>query len=344
MLIPTWFLIILAVASNALPLSAREKTDVVVLKNGNSITCEIKTLARGMLTVNTDSMGTVQIKWQDVKRVTSKFLFSVQDGQGNIYAGILQPAADEGHVNVEGTAGAENLENLSVVQIHELEGSRWKRFSGSADLGTSFTKASDQKQINFSGNVAYQTERYLGQLSYSDTFGTSKGETNADRRLFTFSGSRQVSGKWLLYSQAGYEHNLELQLDQRFSFLGGPGYRIAQSNRSLVTAIGAAAITRENYFGQDTLKNAEGYFGIDAEFFKLYSPKYDLINQFVYMPNFTTRGRRRFEFNTKLRIEVLKDFFVSLTFYDSYDSKPPSETATKNDYGFTTGISWSFRR
>jgi hypothetical protein len=50
------------------------------------------------------------------------------------------------------------------------------------------------------------------------------------------------------------------------------------------------------------------------------------------------------EFNSKLRIEVLRDFYVTLTFYDRYDSRPPLETATKNDYGFTTGLRGSFRR
>ena len=96
---------------------------------------------------------------------------------------------------------------------------------------------------------------------------------------------------------------------------------------------GRSSFTRENYYGQEVTKNAEGFFGIDAQFFKLYSPKVDITSQFAYKPNFTTRGRRRLEFNSKLRIEVLKDFFVNLTFYDSYDSRPPSETATKNDYG-----------
>jgi hypothetical protein len=117
-----------------------------------------------------------------------------------------------------------------------------------------------------------------------------------------------------------------------------------QSNRSLVSLVGAAAFTRESYYGQDLTQNFEGFFGVDAQFFKLYSPKFDITNQFAYLPNFTTWGRRRMEFSSKLRIEVLRDFFVTLTFYDSYDSRPPSETATKNDYGFTTGLSWSFRR
>jgi hypothetical protein len=97
-------------------------------------------------------------------------------------------------------------------------------------------------------------------------------------------------------------------------------------------------------YGEDIQKNVEGFLGIDTQFFKLYSPKFDIINQFLYLPNFTTRGRHRMEFNSKFRVEVLRDFYINLTFYDSYDSKPPSETAVKNDYGFTTGLSWSFRR
>ncbi len=190
----------------------------------------------------------------------------------------------------------------------------------------------------------YRTERYSGQLTYSSTIGTSKGETDADRQLLAIIGTRQFSGKWLIYGQTSFEHNLELELDRRFSFLGGPGYRIVQSNRALLTTIGAASYTRESYYGQDIQKNVEGFFGVNAEFFKLYSPKINIVNQFAFLPNFTTRGRRRMQFNSNLRLEVLKDFFVSLTFYDTYDSKPPSRTAEKNDYGFTTGLSWSFRR
>ncbi|NWG75444.1 MAG: DUF481 domain-containing protein [Rubrivivax sp.] len=339
-----WLLILLATIAVTRPALAREKRDIVILKNGDRITCEIKSLARGMLTVSTDSMGTVEIKWQDVERITSKYLFTVQDTEGNIYTGSLL-AADEGRrVNVEGTRAASRLDHLAIVQIQELGGSRWRRFSGSASLGTSFTKASDRKQLDFSGDVMYRAEKYSGQLKYSTTFGTSRGETDADRKLLTLAGTRQLSRKWLAYSQMSFEHNLELQLDRRYSFLGGPGYRIAQSNRSLVTAIGAAAFTRESYFGEGDLKNAEGFFGIDAQFFKLYSPKFDIVSQVFFLPNFTTRDRRRFEVNTTFRIEILRDFFVNLTFYDSYDSKPPSEDAVKNDYGFTTGLSWSFRR
>lgn len=342
--IPQGLFTILAMMVLLIPASAREKTDVVILNNGDRITCWIQKLARGILTVKTDSMGTLEIKWPDVERITSKFNFTVENADGEVFMGSLQEATDRWHTDVEGERSGRHLDNLSIVEIREVGRSRWKRFSGSADLGYSFTKASDRTQLNFAGDIAYRTERYSGQLSVDSTFGTSKGETDADRRQISLLGTRLLSGKWIAYGAVKSEHNLELELDRRYSFLGGPGYRIAQSNRTLITAIGGASFARESYYGEGVEKNIEGFLGIDVQFFKLYSPKFDIANSFVYMPNFSTRGRRRMEFNSNLRFEVFRDFFVTMTLYDSYDSQPPSGTAEKNDYGFTTGLSWSFGR
>ena len=46
-------------------LEARDKTDIVSLKNGDRVTGEIEELQRGKLTVKTDSMGTVSIEWRE---------------------------------------------------------------------------------------------------------------------------------------------------------------------------------------------------------------------------------------------------------------------------------------
>jgi len=344
-LISRRFLVLLIVIAGLRPVMAREKTDLIILRNGDHITGEIKSLKRGMLTVGTDSVGTIQIKWQDVKSVTSRLHFSLEDDQGRIYVGSLEPAGDNtGRLTVAGPQPVEDLDHLSIVKIQALEESRWRRFSGSADLSYSFTKASDRQQFNFSGDIMYRTERYSGQLTYSSTIGTSKGETDQDRQLVTLTGTRERTGRWLGYSQTSFSTNFELQLQGRFSALGGPGYNLVQTNNSLIRVIGAAAYSHEQYVAEDTQQSVEGFFMLDAQFFKLDSPKVDIINQLAYLPSFSKWGRHRLEYNAKARIEVLRDFFVTFTFYDSYDSDPPSETAVRNDYGFTTGLSWSIRK
>jgi hypothetical protein len=48
------------------------------------------------------------------------------------------------------------------------------------------------------------------------------------------------------------------------------------------------------------------------------------------------------EFDARASHELVKDFTISLTFFDSFDSRPPSTTAAKNDFGGTLSLGWKF--
>lgn len=327
-----------------LPAAAREKSDFITLKNGNSFYGEINKLERGMLTVNADMMGTVQIKWEDVVSVTSKYVFAVRDTRGILYLGTLQETPDSRKVNIAGPRPVSDLDHQMIVEISEVGGSIWNRFSGLIDLGFTFAKASDRTQLNLSSQLNYTSERRAAQATYDVMLSNSKGEQDINRAALTLSGNYSIGKKWHVFSKGKLEHNLELELDQRFSFLGGPSYDILKTNRSLLMLFGGISYTNEAYASQGNFNNAEGAVGVEVQFFKLYTPKIDFVGGFSVYPNITTSGRVRLEFDTKLRLEIFKDFFVSFSYYDSYDSKPPSETATKHDFGFVSGVTWSFNR
>jgi len=59
-------------------------------------------------------------------------------------------------------------------------------------------------------------------------------------------------------------------------------------------------------------------------------------------PSITEGGRVRMNLETRLRREIIKDFFVDLSFYLKYDNRPPSVTASTTDYGFVTSVGYSF--
>jgi hypothetical protein len=84
--------------------------------------------------------------------------------------------------------------------------------------------------------------------------------------------------------------------------------------------------------------------GTNIQFFKLYSPRVDIVFQFAVYPSLTESGRVRSELSTQSNIELLKDFYWTLSFYSSYDSKPPDVVHVNNDFGVVTGISWTFGR
>ena len=43
-----------------------------------------------------------------------------------------------------------------------------------------------------------------------------------------------------------------------------------------------------------------------------------------------------------LKRELVKDFYLSLRGYESYDSRPATEGARRNDYGITFALGWTF--
>src|ERR1700757_2675319 len=85
----------LALLSAALVLApalfARDKTDVLVMKNGDRMTCQIKGLESGVLYVSFDYIdGTTSVEWAKVARVESKELFIVKTEDGSVYTGRLK--------------------------------------------------------------------------------------------------------------------------------------------------------------------------------------------------------------------------------------------------------------
>src|SRR5579862_6502547 len=88
--------VLLVMLVSALPLFARSKTDVLVMKNGDHLTCEIKGLDGGVLYVSLDYiLGTQSLQWSKVAYIESKQLFIVKTQDGSVYTGTLSTAEVE---------------------------------------------------------------------------------------------------------------------------------------------------------------------------------------------------------------------------------------------------------
>src|SRR5215467_15616156 len=71
-------------------LHARDKTDIMVMKNGDRFTCAIKGLSSGVLYVDFDYIdGTASVDWTKVASLESNQLFLVKTEDGSVYEGTL---------------------------------------------------------------------------------------------------------------------------------------------------------------------------------------------------------------------------------------------------------------
>src|SRR6516165_986661 len=132
------FAVFLAVS----PLSAREKADVIVMKNGDKITCEVKGLSSATLYISVDYiLNTLSVNWTKVDHIESKQLFLVKTEDGTVYTGTLStPKTPVGRPLEIGVAEAPEkkiiLERRRVARMDETAGNFWQRFNAEFGSGS----------------------------------------------------------------------------------------------------------------------------------------------------------------------------------------------------------------
>jgi len=313
-----------------------------VLRNGDRVTGEIKSLGRGKLSYATDDMGTLAIEWDKVVRITSRHYFEVELESGRRYYGTLRAGARDGEMVVAVAEFTDTVELAAVVLIYPIEASFLKRTNGYVDLGFTFQRANRVSQLTMGTEATYRSRTWIGRMRLSSYFQDQETVEGTSRNSGSLTAQRILEGRWSVVTSASAEQNEELDLDARLLLAGGMGRFLVQTNRQVVQLLGGLNYTHETFSGTDPSSSLEVFLGGELAYFQLDRPKTDLSATFVAYPSLTDLGRVRAEVNTRLAYEVLKDFTVGLTFFDSFDSRPPGQDGSSNDFGVTFTVGWKF--
>jgi hypothetical protein len=321
------------------PAAAQAKTDVIELRNGDRITCEIRKLERGKLTVGTDGIGTIAIEWDDVERLTSKASYDVELMTGARVFGSLE-RGDADTVVVSTSSGPERLTLATIVRISPVGGTIWSRIDGTVDGGFSFTQANLQTQWSFNANVSYRSRRWLSTLSADSLLTELEDSEGQLRNTLSLQTKRFLSAHWSALGFAQFQQNEELSLDLR-SVIGGGAERIlAQSNRTALAAVGGVAMTNERYTGVASEIVAEAVAGMTWEWFT-FDGRSTTLNNSVLSFYAMNRARVRLELNSSFKSDIVGDLYWSINVFESYNSEPPPDEK-RSDFGISATVGWSF--
>jgi uncharacterized protein DUF481 len=336
---PAWLLLVVSTVPTA---AAAVKTDIVVLRNGDRMTGEVRSLDRGQLTFKTDNMGTLAIEWDKIKSVTAAATFEVEDLKGGQYHGSLRAGPGEGDLSIDSASGTQTVPLLEVARIDRLGATFWKRLDGSIDLGLSYTSASDLLALNFSSQVSSRRPGHKLSLSASSTIQRQPDVPDTRRNSLALGYQRLFPDRWVVLTQAQLEQNRELGFDLRTSGLGGGGRYLLQSRRDELLAGLGVDVNREIPVEGAQTTNVELVTALSYNRFAYDFPKIDVYVNLAGFLSLNDWGRQRLELNAQLKRELLRDFTVSLQGYESYDSRPATANARKNDYGITFALGWTF--
>lgn len=329
-----------------MPAVARQKSDVIVLLNGDRLTGEIRELEYGQLALKTDSLGTVSIEWPDVARIESRHTFSVEANDGRRYNGNLAPGSAPGRLLLRGAGDPVELAVTEVSRIGQLESALLERVEGNVSLGFDQTRSTDVSTLRFDFAAAYRSDRLLTTLDAGLKTTHTSDEGGLGQYHLTFTNEFLRPGDYYWLALGSFESN-ELQgVDGRLLLGAARGrYWIRRQDAELSTYLGLGFVQEwaaGAAGGGGDQSSAEGLLGLQWKVFRFRDPETSLTSRIVLLPSLTEAGRYRAKSSISLRHEIAKDFHVDLSFDSSYDSAPPTDDAALLDYTLSTSLGYKF--
>jgi hypothetical protein len=332
------------------PLFAREKSDVIIMKNGDRVTCEIKGLNGDTLFISVDYiLSTLSVDWSKVDHVESKQLFIVKTQDGVVHSGTLSTAETPGGrpIQIEVLELPDTkveLDKSQIIKMDQTADNFWHRFNGDIGMGTTYNKGNQSTQYNLSSSISYPRERWTASVSYNSTLSASTRDTPATRNEVTLLGQRLLRwNNWYYTGLADFLQSSEQGIRLQTSIGGGIGRYLVNNNHASITLFGGIAWQRINYqqkiLPATTQNVASALVGSQVRLF--YFNRTTLSLGAYLLPAVSEPGRVHFNLNTAYYVKIWSNLKWNISFYGNWDNRPPPGFAG-SDYGTSSGVTWTF--
>ena len=323
---------------------------VLVMKNGDRLTCDVKGLNGGVLDVSIDYVdGTVSVDWAKVARIESNLLLILRTQDGSTYTGRVSTAEAKAgeslQIEVAETAGEKVvLDSSQIIGIYPTAEKFLDRLNGDISLGFTYAKGNQATQLNLSSTVEYPTDRWLAKVDFSSIRSSSTGVDASTRNQIGLSGFRLLRRKNYFYTGGfNFLQSSAQGVSSQTTFGGGIGRFLKNTNQTRIYAVAGAAWQRTKYEQSNSplgTQNAAAALikgDVKVSTFK----KTKLSADANLLPVFSEPGRVFFRGNASYYLKIFGDLSWNISLYGNWDNRPPSGLSG-SDYGSSTGLTWSF--
>lgn len=330
----------LFIACYCFSLQTEAQKDSLVLKNGDIIVGELKSLDKGVVTVETDySKSDFTIEWSGIREIylKSRFLITMKDGRR--INGTFQSVKGTNEVHItNGDSTGFNTAMDDIVFLKGLKSDFWSRAHASIDFGLSIAKANNLKQYSMRSAAGYVADLWLAEFYYNDN--RSSQDSLADIKRTESGGSYTwfLPNDWYLVGAVTTLSNTEQALKMRFSAKTGAGKYLLHTNKAYM-GLGAGLSLNHESFTNDTPERTslEGYFGASVNLFDIGDLSL-LSNLYVY-PGLTESGRWRSDFKFDIKYDLPMDFYLKFGITLNYDNRP-AVAGKETDYVYVFSVGW----
>jgi len=327
---------------------AQEKRrDVVVMSNGDRLTGQVKRLQNGLLFVAMDYVsGNIGLDWDQVESVQSTATFQIVLSNGQRFIGKIEKTSreNERQKNFVIREAAEEIlvPTGSIASIDSSKPTFWRQLQGTIDLGYSFTSGNSQSSLNANTNATYRTKGWETAASFDSTFSGQSGASSTNREDLQLTLYRFLNRNSFIAGLSDFLHSSRQDLNLRTTLGAGYGRYLKRTTNGNLSWLGGVVYVHESFdttAAQPSDQSLEAVIGLEYSYVRFNLGELD--SQVRLYPGLTDSGRLRLTTNNSLTIKLRNNFHLVFTFWDNYDSRPPA-TATRNEFGTSSGIGWSF--
>jgi hypothetical protein len=332
------------------PLLAQEKKDLIVMKNGDRFTGEIKGLSGGTLLVSLNYVdGNIAVQWSEVAHLESSRLFVVKTESGVVYTGKI---ATTGVSNdppirieiVEPPAKRVEVAQRKIIKLSPISESFWHRFDGAVNTGLLYSKGNESTQFNLNSQVAYIRERWSSQVNFNSSFASNSGSNVTTRNQTDIEATKLLRwNNWFFVGSTSFLQSSVQQINLQTTIGAGVGRYLKNTNRASISVLGGLGWQNASYgpnaADQESQNTAVVLVATQIKAFKFKKTNLDVSASLI--PAITDTGRVHFNANAVYYIKLVSDLSWNFSFYGSWDTRPPA-TLSKSDYGTSSGLSWTF--
>jgi putative salt-induced outer membrane protein YdiY len=324
-----------------------KRHDVIVMKNGDRLTAEVKRLENGILYVEPEYVSTpFGIDWFQVATVQSAAGFHVVLKNGEHAAGTIEKISADQAPGADFTIREDGREMrvsaADIVSIESKKKSFLRQLTGAVDFGYNFTSGNSQTQVSSDANATYLSTWWSTGASMISSFSGQSGAPQTNLVDVSTFAERFLSGNSSIVGLADFLHSSQQDLNLRTTLGGGYGHYWVRSNRSQFRGLFGAVYTHEDFrsaTASPTQENIEALLGAQYQLFQF--SRYSLFSQLSVYPGLSDIGRIRTTTKTTFSVKFINNFHTNLSFWDNFDSHPPIN-AKKNELGISNSVGWTF--
>lgn len=316
--------------------------DVIILKNGDELHGEIKSLNKSVLTIETDySDKDFAIEWKDVVQINSQRSFNIfLSSREKLYA-TIHAAEQKGYVTISNEDFPEREISLAeIVIINPIKDKFSDRYKASISAGLTLTKANDSKQFSLRATSSYMAKNWQLSGNFNQVISV-QNETEPVRRT-----DASVNFVYLFYKNwfgslhGDFLSNTEQQIDLRSTQTVAVGNLLIRNNKLYLSGSAGITLNREDYSNETTILNTKEVF-LGGEFNAYDIGDLSFLTKVNYYRSITESDRNRVNLNLDAKYEFPYDLFIKVGYTLNFDSKPPNE-GSRDDYVFQTTFGWEF--